>query len=239
MKKKPLTIVFSCEHAVDTIPSAYQAYFKEHQALLKSHRGIDFGAAAIAESLHQALGYPLHSATTSRFLIDCNRTLYLPGCFSEASLPMPEQVKQQLIDNYYTPYRHAVITLIQENISQGYQVLHLSIHSFTASLEGVMRQGDIGLLYDPKRPSEKNLVYRWQRLLKSHAQEWRTRLNYPYQGRADGFTTTLRGQFPDSDYLGVEVESNQALSKDKEALARLEWLYATTLRKLMTTMNKT
>ena len=37
------------------------------------------------------------------------------------------------------------------------------------------------------------------------------RRNYPYRGSSDGLTTTLRGLFADPDYLGIEIEVNQAL----------------------------
>jgi hypothetical protein len=34
-------------------------------------------------------------------------------------------------------------------------------------------------------------------------------MNYPYQGKADGFTTTLRRQWPGDSYVGIEIEVNQ------------------------------
>jgi hypothetical protein len=37
------------------------------------------------------------------------------------------------------------------------------------------------------------------------------RLNYPYAGAADGLTTWLRRRHPQSRYLGVELEINQAI----------------------------
>jgi hypothetical protein len=34
-------------------------------------------------------------------------------------------------------------------------------------------------------------------------------MNYPYQGKADGFTTTLRRKWPADSYVGIEIEVNQ------------------------------
>jgi hypothetical protein len=34
------------------------------------------------------------------------------------------------------------------------------------------------------------------------------RFNYPYLGKADGFTTFMRKQFP-KNYIGIEIEVNQ------------------------------
>ncbi|MEO8932838.1 MAG: N-formylglutamate amidohydrolase, partial [Xanthomarina sp.] len=39
------------------------------------------------------------------------------------------------------------------------------------------------------------------------------RFNYPYLGKADGFTSYLRKQFP-KNYLGIEIEVNQKFSKN-------------------------
>ena len=233
MKQKPVIIILSCEHAVNTIPPEFERYFTEHSALLNSHRGIDFGAAAIARHLSQSLNCYLLSATISRLLIDYNRTLNQPGCFSEISKNSPDALKQTLIESYYQPYRQQIIKQINTSIAEGYQVWHLSIHSFTPVMDGVVRETDIGILYDPARESEKRLVRRWQQLLKSHDKHWRTRLNYPYKGTADGFTTHLRSEYADSDYLGIEMECNQALMQDTSNLARMSKLLECTLLKLL------
>jgi len=39
----------------------------------------------------------------------------------------------------------------------------------------------------------------------------RVRFNYPYAGAADGLTTWMRRRHPQSRYLGVELEINQAI----------------------------
>jgi len=233
MKTKPMTVILSCEHAVNTIPDPYQSYFAKHQDLVNSHRGIDFGAGSIANHLHQILGLPLLSATVSRILIDLNRTLHETGCFSkEVSDLFTKEQKQKIIDSYYTPYRRQLTEQVRSLVAKGFQVVHFSIHSFTPVINGEKRNGDIGLLYDPQRASEKKMVYRLQRALKTQGQGIHCRLNYPYKGIADGFTTTLRTQFSDADYLGIEIESNQALTQNANGLARLNQLYVEAFKRL-------
>jgi len=39
----------------------------------------------------------------------------------------------------------------------------------------------------------------------------RLRRNYPYQGRGDGLTASLRKRYPDETYVGIELEVNQGL----------------------------
>lgn len=230
--KKPV-VILSCEHAVNTIPPEFSHYFTRHQDLLNTHRGIDFGAQAIAQSLSKSLNCYLLSATISRLLIDFNRSINQTGCFSEISNALQETEKNHLIAHYYQPFRQQIMQQIQSNIDKGYQVWHLSIHSFTPILNGVVREAEFGLLYDPAQESEKKMALSWQKLLKSQSKEWRTRLNYPYKGTADGFTTSLRTQFPDSDYVGIEVESNQALTQDPASLAKIIALLELTLVKLL------
>ena len=220
MNRKPI-ILLSCEHAVNHVPAAYQDLFAKQHALLTSHRGIDFGALAIAQSLAQALNIKLICATTSRLLIDCNRSLTHPHCFSEVTKHLPTMIKQQIIAQYYLPYRQAVEQVIQTNVDNHHQVIHLSIHSFTPQLHGTIREVDIGLLYDPKRAPEKNFAQQWKNSLKKQANHLRIRLNSPYQGTSDGFTTALRKKFPPELYLGIEVESNQALLRRPSSLEHL------------------
>jgi hypothetical protein len=50
--------------------------------------------------------------------------------------------------------------------------------------------------------------------------EWRVRRNYPYRGDADGLTTHLRERLPAREYVGVELEVNQALVRQGGAAWR-------------------
>jgi hypothetical protein len=46
--------------------------------------------------------------------------------------------------------------------------------------------------------------------LNAHLPDQRIRMNYPYLGKADGFTTSLRQEFQEQ-YIGIELELNQKL----------------------------
>ncbi|MBA4697152.1 MAG: N-formylglutamate amidohydrolase [Legionella sp.] len=202
-------LLLTCEHAVNYIPALYKSDFEAYSDLLETHRGIDIGAQAIARHLQRFFQCELVEATVSRLLIDCNRSLTHPHCFSEITEPWPHAKKHQLITHYHLPFRENVIHRIQEYIQDGYQIWHLSIHSFTPILKNQIRQADIGFLYDPQRSREKNLAYYWQENLKKAEKTLRIRMNYPYLGKSNGFTTTLRKRFSPTDYLGLEVETNQ------------------------------
>lgn len=228
-----IALLITCEHAVDTIPEQYSNLFIPFKELLATHRGIDFGALSIALYLQEHLRCDFVQAYTSRLLIDCNRSLKHPSCFSEVTIELSLEKKQQIINHYYMPYREQVINIIKKHITAGQQVWHLSIHSFTPIMDGNTRNADIGLLYDPKRPSEKKLATKIQKEIKELAPEFRVRMNYPYKGTSDGFTSALRKQFTDESYAGIEIESNQALTTKEHSLNNLKSLFADSILKLI------
>lgn len=230
---KPLSLLISCEHAVNTVPDCYQHYFSGYEALLNTHRGIDFGALTTAMYLSESFNCDLIKASISRLVIDCNRSLHHPNCLSEISTLFSEAEQDQLIQRYYLPYRHAVEEHIHNKIIAGHCVLHLSIHSFTPIWEGMERNADIGFLYDPKRPLEKQFAIEWQKQLKAENAPLRVRRNYPYVGYSDGLTTSLRKLFSAQNYVGIEVESNQSLTRNEISLKTINLFLEQSLKELM------
>ena len=99
--------------------------------------------------------------------------------------------------------------------------------------EGITRNAGIGLLYDPKRHGEKEVAREWAGLLNQQTPTYRVRMNYPYSGSSDGFTTTLRKQHPEKDYLGIELEINQTLVKDEESLNAVISALSQSLKELL------
>jgi predicted N-formylglutamate amidohydrolase len=199
----------TCEHGGNRIPARYQAYFSGHADLLATHRGYDMGALAMARALASSLSAPLHYSTTSRLLVDLNRSPRHPGLFSEISKTLPPPLRREILERHYLPYRTEVESLLEEVIGQGFHVIHVSSHSFTPELHGQVRNADIGLLYDAKRSSEVALCHRWRAALKEHAPELKVRMNYPYSGSSDGLAAALRKRFCADVYAGIELELNQ------------------------------
>lgn len=227
-------LVLSCEHAVNAIPEAYTHLFASYTNLLDSHQGIDFGALALATQLQKHFQCELVSANVSRLLIDCNRSLGHPGCFSKITGRLTEQEKQQIVQQYYLPFRQRIEHLIKQHLASHQPILHLSMHSFTPVLNGVKRQADIGLLYNPSRQNEKAFAKHWRQGLRQFNPCFQVRLNYPYRGTSDGFTTALRKQYTDTFYIGLEVESNQALVNEKSTFVQLANTLTATLDSLLT-----
>lgn len=216
-------IIFSCEHGGNDVPEAYRYLFKGHRALLDSHRGWDPGALALARAISNQLNLPLYFSTVSRLLVELNRSLHHPNLFSGLTKNLPEEDKQNILTYYYFPHRQKVESEIRKMISEGDEVVHLSIHSFTPIFNSVERHCHLGLLYDPQRVSEKKFARQWKIAILKEAPELIVRFNYPYLGKADGFTSYLRKQF-NRNYTGIELEVNQSLLEAKEGIRMINTL---------------
>jgi predicted N-formylglutamate amidohydrolase len=202
-------ILVSCEHGGNRIPADYRPLFTGCGSLLRSHRGYDIGALGLARDLAQTFSAPLYACTISRLLIEMNRSPRHPRLYSELTRHAPANVRKELFERYYLPYRDAVQTGIVEALTRSARVVHVSCHSFIPELNGKVRDTDVGLLYDPCRPGERTLCRHWRAVCKHAAPGLKVRMNYPYTGIADGFITYLRRHFSPEHYVGIELELNQ------------------------------
>jgi predicted N-formylglutamate amidohydrolase len=165
----------------------------------------------MARALARAFRAPLVTSTISRLLIDLNRSIGHPQHFSAAARGAPEAVREEIVAQYYCPYRAQVERLVRQSVSRGRRVIHISSHSFTPELDGKVRRADVGLLYDPGRHEEAGLCALWKASLAAFAPELQVRRNYPYAGKGDGLTSHLRLSFPRGTYVGIELEINQRI----------------------------
>lgn len=202
-------ILVSCEHADKIIPKAYQHLFTNGGEDLLSHKGYDPGSFELGKYVARELHAPLYYQKVSRLLIEMNRSLYSNELFSVYSKDLPSDIKKELIAKYYTPYRGEVEDKIIELLNQGEKVLHLSMHTFTPSLNGVERIVDVGILCDEEKKLELDFSNDWKDKLTTQLPDKLTMINMPYNGADDGFTTYLRNKYNQTDYLGIELEINQ------------------------------
>jgi predicted N-formylglutamate amidohydrolase len=243
--------LLTCEHASNAVPSRFRSIFSESRDLLNSHRGYDIGAKHYAQELSKRLSCPLLCGDVTRLLVDLNRSLHNPHLFSPISRSLDQTTKQKILSLYYTPFRANVRQFVEEKVSSGGRVIHLSCHSFTPVLyptavsglknlgplartkndspmclgrEGVERTMDVGILYDPHRREEKTLSQALLRELRLQTSMC-VRLNAPYKGISDGHVTSLRRLFSSEQYVGLELEVNQSLYLPKiSAVWQHAWL---------------
>jgi predicted N-formylglutamate amidohydrolase len=149
--------------------------------------------------------------------------------WSDATRILPPARKQRIIRRHCAPYRQRVEAIVSSS-DGGTPVIHLSSHSFTPVLDGHARNADVGLLCDPARPFETAMAARWKAAFAEHAPALRVRRNYPYKGRNDGLTSSLRRRFPSESYVGMEIELNQGLMAHGLRWRRLRGTVVTTAR---------
>lgn len=214
-----MTALFlSCEHGGNDVPPALKHCFAGHAAVLRTHRGYDIGALHLFHTLAPLAQETTH-ATLSRLCIEMNRSEGHPRQFSDFTKPLPGKEKEKLLHIWRT-YRDDFTMRIRASIKRGLPVLHVAVHSFTPVLHGAERTMDIGLLYDPSRPSERAFCMAWRKAMHRQAPGLTVRMNQPYKGTSDGFPTTLRHTFP-HHYAGMELEVNQKFAKGNQMDPRI------------------
>ena len=213
-RESPPRLLLTCEHAVNTVPPRWAHCFETPaaQAALASHRGWDPGAADLTQFLAKEIPAPCMLGEASRLLVELNRSPDHPQFWSQWTCDLSPSEKEEIRHSIYDPFRQKCRNWITSQLAGSPDpVFHLSVHSFTPVLEGVEREADIGLLYDPSRPLAVRWVAAWESALRSLAPHWRVRHNYPYLGTDDGHTTALRQLFGPQSYVGIELEVNQSL----------------------------
>ena len=222
MKNTP-ALMITCEHASNALPDFVLRAFRDSDGIpdevLASHRGYDIGAYKIFSILVKRLKPDFHSASKfSRLVVDMNRSSTSKSFYSEYTSSLPSTVKARML-SLWEKYREKIESFVAGKIPEKQRkaakeaplkVIHLGIHSFTPVLNGVERDADVGILYDPSRPSEAKIAEILIKNILDREPSLRIRKNYPYLGKSDGLTTTLRQKFGPA-YAGLEIEINQKL----------------------------
>lgn len=177
--------------------------------MLWSHLGWDPGALTVARAMARDRSWPLVCGKYSRLWVELNRSRGHPRLWSDISSGLPDELKRRILEREYGGYRKKVVSRIDRFLDSGRRVIHWSIHTFTPILDGVPREVDAGILFDPRRHRETALAMTVRGNLERLLPEARVRFNQPYEGTDDGLTTSLRGRYPESHYIGIELEITQ------------------------------
>ena len=226
-------LLLTCEHASNAVPRSHSKLFPRDGSVLRSHRGFDIGALAVARHISRALRAPLYSGSVSRLVVDLNRSLGHRHLHSEFLERLEKLERQALVERYHSPHWDTVEKHVAMRLRRGVWVVHIAVHSFTPALRGEVRNTDLGLLYDPSRRREVAPCRGWKEILNDAVPEMRVRFNYPYRGGADGLTTYLRRRFPADSYVGIELEMNQRRLQSMRDRAGLAAVVARSMRRLL------
>ena len=233
-QRRKIELLITCEHASNRVPTRY-ADLGLPRGTLETHIGWDPGARAVARYCARRLDCRYHEGRYSRLLIDLNRSPHNPKLIPKESFgrripgnaDLTSEERQLRLQRYYEPYREAVLRDIQLATMRGEVCAHVGVHSFTPRVGRRMRRGDIGVLYDPARSSERDLALMLAEVLRK--QGLHVRRNYPYRGTSDGLSTHCRRIFPPDAFLGIELEINQRLLGPRDSDRRLSKAIATAI----------
>ena len=221
-----MKLMLTCEHASNKLPAAFKKFVPAD--VQKTHRAYDIGAREVFRKVMK-FAKPEFSCEGkfSRLFADLNRSITNKAVFCEyyeeleargkavkCSTSTAEKMRAQAI-TYWKEYREKIEKFVAKNIGPlrqtqrpGATIVHLGIHSFTPVLNGMVRNADIGILYDPARPLERKFAQVIKAEILRLYPKMRVRFNYPYKGSSDGLTTALRKKFGPR-YVGIEIEMNQ------------------------------
>lgn len=199
-------LFLTCEHGGNQIPTRYKKLFKEGSEVLKTHRGLDIEALGIAQKLKQKLKVPLVFSTTSRLVVDLNRTLKNPTLFSEFTTPLSKLEKNKILNTYYFPHWQKVRAALKK-MNSG--IVHVAVHSMTDHLNGKKRRMQLALLYNPAFKEEVRFSSLWIKELRKEFPNFVIARNKPYRGDGDGLTCEMRKE--NQKYVGIELEMNQGM----------------------------
>ena len=177
------------------MPKEYAPLFAGAAEVLATHRGFDLGALEVARAFGRRLGVTPFTATTTRLVVDLNRSPGNRNVFSAYTRPLTPAQRAAALAEHYWPYRNAVEDAVADAVDAREAVLHVSAHSFTPVLRGEVRNCDVGFLYDPARRGEVRFVEAWYAALRAAAPELVLRRNYPYRGVSDALVTHLRRRY--------------------------------------------
>jgi len=214
---KERSLLITAEHASRDLPDRWAGLFSNglaaHPGLLDSHLGWDPGSAELAQALARRLNAPLLAGQVTRLLVDLNRSERHPACFSAYTRGLPIEARAQLLDQYHRRHWSA----FRHSIEQAGSVVHLACHSFTPVLDGRVRSTDLGLLYDPGRPGERDLAAKIISRLRRQLAGLRVHANQPYRGVSNGLGQQHRRHYSEQRLLSFELEVNTRL------LANPDW----------------
>lgn len=208
-------VVLICEHASKKMPRALGNMGLD-EAALESHIAWDIGAQRVAEMLSDRLDASLVSQRFSRLAYDCNRPPEAAGAYPERSeiydVPgnagLSAEDKARRAEALYYPFHQAVDALVEGRLSEGREVVMVTVHSFTPVYFGAPREGHLGILHDEDSRLADAMLDAAQALELDQVLR-----NYPY-GPQDGVTHTLKRHGLTRQIANVMLEIRNDLIAD-------------------------
>ncbi|KAA1257841.1 N-formylglutamate amidohydrolase [Rubripirellula obstinata] len=209
-----MSVLLSCEQGGQSIPP--ELSFRED---LEIPAVCHDPASEVAGELSRLLRVPLIQNKHASSLIDVRLSSHHRDLFGKQTRKWKPDDRQRLLDTIYFPYREKVRSAISHQLSRQPYVVHLSVQTFgLRSKSGKIRRTDVGLSYDPSHDDEVDFCLDLIDEMYDAAPMLRVRRNYPRRGSSDSITKSMRSEFRNQPYIGIELMLNRAWSERKTAL---------------------
>jgi len=176
-----------------------------------ARQAVDREAYFAARKLAHHCGSELICNQFRSDLVDVGRSLHHRDLFPPHVRALASDTRDAIIEEIYHPYRSRVQQRISDFLRTWSYVVHLSVRTFDAKTTGGnWQRGDVGLLYDPARKDELDWCLDLVEELYYSVPELKVRRNHPHRGTNDSLTKSMRSQFPEDVYLGIELTLNRA-----------------------------
>jgi len=219
--KSTLPILLVCDHASRRFPAILGTMGLDPVAR-RCHLALDIGAGALTERLADTLSLTAVLCQYSRLVVDCNRQLMDASAFLEFSdgIVVPgnrnlhPEDKQGRADDIYWPYHNAIETQVERLGATGRPPIFVSVHSFTAVLNGEYRPWEMGVLWDTDRVTAEIFVHDLRE------SGFQVGDNEPYSGKAPhDFTIDHHAESIGLPHVGIEIR--QDLIDDDQGVAEI------------------
>jgi predicted N-formylglutamate amidohydrolase len=226
-------VLVVCDHASALIPPRYGDLGLDARQR-QDHIAWDRGAADVAIGVAGRLGCPAILAGVSRLVIDCNRQPGDPASIPAATCGVDIPGNRMVDDAeaagraqaWFWPYHQAIGDELARLFRRGRVPAVVSIHSFTASLNGVGRPWHVGVLSNRDRRMAEPVLAALQA-----AGGLTVGDNQPYSGRQLNYSLDTHAGAAGLPHVSFEIRQDQLT--DAEACDRWSELLAGVLRPVL------
>ncbi len=181
------------------------------------HIAWDIGTAALGEFLAHQLDAVFVRQAYSRLVIDCNRDPDAADAIPEVSdgtaiagnRHLSSHDRAERIATIHAPYQDAIAGEIIRRTHDGLPTRLVSLHSFTASMSGVARPWQIGILHDGANDAMALRLLEWLRAPGS----WVVGDNEPYVMDATDHTVPRHAFAAELAYAEIELSQIELISE--------------------------
>jgi len=181
------------------------------------HIAWDIGTATLGECLAHQLDAVFVRQAYSRLVIDCNRDPEAADAIPEVSdgtaidgnRHLSAHDRAERIAAIHAPYQAAIAAEIIRRTRDGLPTSLVSLHSFTASMRGVARPWQIGILHNGANDAMALRLLDWL----NTAGRWVVGDNEPYIMDATDHTVPRHAFAAELAYAEIELSQNELISE--------------------------